>query len=175
MAVIEIDQSGKWETSKPTVIGVSIGNKITHTALITSQDKNLARRFMGGIRSERCRSKKSMILRMFTFTVFLAIEKIYRAGDTLVIDVEYEGQDTVIRDLIVYLFKKNQGLDIDPMSITFALVGKQSLAHKIALSTFNNDQKPDKIIDPSEYYRLIDKTEEIRKKAFLKRKERNQK
>jgi len=34
-------------------------------------------------------------------------------------------------------------------------------------------RNPDKLIEPSEYYRIIDKTDEIRKKAFLKRKERN--
>ena len=175
MAIIEIDQSGKWESSAPTVIGVDIDKKREFSSLITAPDKNTARKMLGGLEYERKQSKQRMVIRMFAFTVFLTIKDLVRDGDTIYIDNEYEGNENSIRDLLCHLFRTRLGLGIGQKSIIFTLVGKESLAHKVAHSTFCHLRNPDKKIEPSEYYRLLDKTVEIRRKAFLRRQQRNAK
>ena len=172
MAVLEIDQSGKWEEGRHTVIGVSIDNKRIFSTLISAPNKNTAIKIIAGLYKDKRQSKSSLIIRMFTYTLFLTINSIYREGDTIVIDEEYVGKECSIRDLLVYLFKKNANINVDPKTIKFTCVGKVALSHKVAHSTFTYLRDPDKTIEPSEYFKILDKTEEIRKKALLKRKQK---
>ncbi len=173
MAVLEIDQSGKWESNTHTVIGVSIGGQNEFSSLITVQNKSTARKMVLGLKGERKKSKRKMIIRMFAYTIFLTIRALVRQGDIIVIDTEYEKNDAIIRDVLIWLFRRRAGMELDPKSIQFRPVGKESLAHKIAHSTFAYRRNPDKNIEPSEYYALLERTDEIRAKALMKRKSKN--
>ncbi|MBS3069416.1 hypothetical protein J4441_03570 [Candidatus Micrarchaeota archaeon] len=173
MAAIEIDQSGKWEAHTHTVIGVGIGNS-SYSALITNKSKNAVQGILGKFYQEKNRSKKQLIIRMFTYSVFLSIRDLTRENDSILIDQEYQGNECAIRDLLLYLFRRFTPHCLSPNSIQFGLVGKHCPAHIAAHETFTYGRDPDKILKFEDYAELLDRTEEIRKKAFLKRKQRNE-
>ncbi len=171
MALIEVDQSGKWESSTHTVIGASIDGK-PYSALIDFQSKDTINKILGRFDQERTKSKKKEIIRMFTYSVFLTIKDLIRIGDDIVIDPEYEGKDDSIRDLLLHLFEKFKGLKLNRRSIQFRSLGKISVAHKVAHQAFTYKRTPDKRLIFEDYHKLLDKTVEIRGKAFLKRKKK---
>jgi len=169
MSTIEIDQSGKWESATHTVIGISIGNRI-YSSMIAADSKKTIQSVLGGFEQERNRSKKKLIIRMFTYSVFLAVRDLARDGDIIMIDVEYQGNEESIRDLLLHLFLKFKGLKLNHKSIQFGHVGKTSLAHEVAHQTFTYKKSPDRILRFEDYFELLDRTVEIRKRALLRRK-----
>lgn len=171
MATLEIDQSGKWETSGNTVIGVAGGGE-PFSVLISNGAKNRINGFLGNFKQERNRSKKMKIIRMFTYSVFLAVKLVVRKGDYLLIDNEYDGNQAVIRDVLVNLFSRFTEIPLDNDNIGFGNVGKHSLAHAVANQTYSGIRRPDAVLDFQDYFRLLDRTAQIREKAFQERIER---
>jgi len=169
MATIEIDQSGKWEAPTHTVIGVCIGKKI-YSALITQKTKSTVQSILGKFDQEKSRSKKKLIIRMFTYSIFLTIGDITREGDVIIIDNEYQGNESMIRDLLIHLFNKFKGMKFGAKTIMFEQIGRDSLAHAAAYQTFTYGRSPDRQLSFEDYHSILDKTIEIRKKALLRRK-----
>jgi len=174
MAIIEIDQSGKWEAPAHTVIGACMGSKL-YSVLITQKTKSTVQRILGAFDQNRNRSKKKLIVRMFTYSVFLTISDIVREGDIIVIDSEYPGNEDSIRDLLFHLFGKFRKVKLTAKSIQFRQIGRVSLAHVAAYQTFTYGRSPDKQLTFEDYHELLDKTVEIRTKAMMERKKRNAK
>ena len=172
MATIEIDQSGKWEAPAHTVIGACMGSKL-YSALITQKTKSTVQRILGAFDQNRNRSKRKLIIRMFTYSVFLTVSDIVREGDIIVIDTEYPGNDDSIRDLLLHLFEKFRKIKLAAKSIQFRQIGRESMAHVAAYQTFTYGRSPDKQLTFEDYHELVDKTVEIRAKALMKRKKRN--
>lgn len=174
MAIIEIDQSGKWEENRQTAIGAGIrGKTITTTSIISLDGKKAVMGTLGKFDQEKNRSKKKLIIRMFTYSVFLTIKDLVREDDVIFIDEEYYGNEMAIRDLLIYLFSRINGMKIAPKNIQFGLVGKESVCHKVAYQTFKGERDPDRRLGFEDFYKLVDRTPEIRKKAFDKRMKRN--
>ncbi len=171
MVVIEIDQSGKWEASGHTAIGASVGGR-PWGALVERHEKDRIFRILTGFSQERTKSKKARIARFFAYTVFLTVHSVVRPGDILLIDREYIAQEQTIRDLMTYLFKRFSSTAIDPKNIQFGHVGKTTLAHAVAHQTLDGERKPDIRLRLDDYYRLLDRTVEIREKALRRRKAR---
>ncbi|MFH1095095.1 MAG: hypothetical protein V1728_02675 [Candidatus Micrarchaeota archaeon] len=171
MALIQIDQSGKWESGQPTAIGASVGGK-PRGALIRPAEKDRINRILGGFEQEKNRSKKRKASRMFTYAVFLAIREVMREKDILEIDVEYQGQDDSIRGLLLHLFERHADLMLEWHQIQFGHVGRTTLAHAVAHQTFAGSRKPDLELKFDDFFRILDRTEEIRKRALKQRMKR---
>ncbi len=168
MALIQIDQSGKWESGQPTAIGASVAGK-PFGAIIRPTEKDRINRVLGGFEQEKNRSKKRKASRMFTYAVFLTIKDVIREGDVLQIDVEYPGQDDSIRDLLSHLFEKFADKPIERHNVQFGHVGRTTLAHAVAHQTFSGKRRADIELRFGDFFRLLDRTDEIRKRALRKR------
>jgi len=134
--VYQIDQSGKVEdTNKLTIVCVANG-KIKTLKVSTREKQKL-------IATMRVLDypKKIFIYKTFAALIFLLIkeEKIIN----LSIDKEYPGHEAFIKEIILRFFRNN---NLKSPTIDFCLVGKKSLAHKIAIETFRGKRKPNIII-----------------------------
>ena len=168
MALIQIDQSGQWESGQPTAIGASVDGKPLGV-LVRPSEKDRINRILGGFEQEKNRSKKRKASRMFTYAVFLAIEKSMRENDILEIDVEYPGQDDSIRGLLLHLFERYTAIELGWNQVQFGHVGHTTLAHTIAHQTFSGVRKPDAELRFDDFFRILDRTEEIRRRALKRR------
>jgi len=63
--------------------------------------------------------------------------------DVLIIDREYPGQEALIRDALIALFRKNY---LESPEISFQEIGKKNNAHKVAYETFLCKRKPDMLV-----------------------------
>ncbi len=128
----QIDQSGKVEdTNKLTTVCVANGK--VKTLKISPKEK---RKLITTMRILDA-PKKIFIYKTFAALVFLLIkdEKITRVS----IDKEYPGHEAFIKEIILRLYKK---IKYKLPIIEFSLIGKTSLAHKIAIETFRGMRKP---------------------------------
>lgn len=66
-----------------------------------------------------------------------AIEQISR----VIIDVEYAGQDDLIKVYLLNLLRRD-GKQIEANQIQFGLIGKKSPAHKLAIDTLRKREQP---------------------------------
>ncbi|MFA6329823.1 MAG: hypothetical protein WCX64_04025 [Candidatus Micrarchaeia archaeon] len=174
MATLTVDQSGKWESSSDTVIGVT-GATAPYSALVRHVEKRRIDSQLGQFRQERKRSKKVKVIRMFTYSVFLAVKLVIRKGDRLVIDPEYDGNEESIRELLIFLFNRFTNLGLAPEQVSFERVGKHSLAHTVANETFAGMRRPEKVLSFEDYFAILDRTAEIRDRAFRRRKAKQEK
>ena len=167
MTIWKIDQSGKWEESCPTVIGVC--NHHRYSVLIQNYTKSKVKRYLYTFEQEKNRSNSVKRVRMFTYSVFLALRGYFREEDEVIIDKEYEGHDDKIRDLLIYLFETFESITVKSSNISFECVGRESMCHIVAKQTFIGALKPEKELYLDHYFDLLDKTEKIHERAFEKR------
>ena len=133
--ICEIDQSGKVEDTRKLTV-VCFANGKVKTLLITAKEK---RRVLIAMRALD-KPKKTFVFRIFAGLIFLLVkdEKI----NSLMIDREYPGHETAIRNILFSLFLKNR---IKSPEISFGQIGKASNAHKEALAVFQGKREPDVI------------------------------
>ncbi|MFQ5406197.1 MAG: hypothetical protein ACE5DI_03520 [Candidatus Micrarchaeia archaeon] len=167
MARFEVDQSGKWEASGNTAIGVC-GTK-RFSLFVPFHVKQRVERTLKHYDQEKNRSKSTGHIRRFTYCLFMALRKIVRTGDRLIIDEEYQGQDRRIKTFLLYLFERFEKEKLNPRDIQFERIGKNSEAHAIARQTFLGLRKPDLEASDSDFFSLMDRTVEVRTKAYKKR------
>ena len=167
MTTWRIDQSGKWEESCPTVIGIC--NHHQYSVLIQNYTKSNVKKYLYTFEQEKNRSNTMKRVRMFAYSVFLALRGYFREDDDVIIDKEYEGHDDKIRDLLICLFKRFENLTVKASAIRFECVGRDSECHRIAKQTFIGAVKPEKELRLDNFFDLLDKTEKIHKRAFEKR------
>ena len=132
MITVYVDQSGKIERSD-TVTVVAFANGKTKSIIIGAVEKQ---KLIRGMR-ELDFPNKTFIIKIFAALVYLLVkdEKI----SLLKIDREYPGHEALLRQIIRQLYQKNNKI---PPGVEFVLVGKESLAHKVAIGTFKRDLKP---------------------------------
>lgn len=173
MVEVWIDQSAKWEESHDTVLGVEFSSEpgSSYAVRVAHREKTRLHSMLARVRQENHRVKKDTVLRMFSYAVFLAIRHAFRPGDVLVIDTEYDGHDDQLTDLLIDCFRRYKGLALTRSDIRFERVGKQALCHKLAITTWRGDRKPEYSFRAEDFLALMDRTQEIREKAFLKRKQ----
>jgi len=131
--------------------------------------KNLIVKSLAKFDQERNRSKKMQVIRLFSYSVFLSVTLSFRKGDRLLIDCEYDGHEDAITSLLIHLFRKFAGIKLTFNDISFGNVGKKSLAHAVAYQTFIGRRKPERILSFDDFFKLLDRTAEIRQRAFEKR------
>lgn len=146
---IEIDQSGKIEqTGTDTILAYSNGKQFA--ILIPSIVK---REIVWKYRQQR-KVNKIFFLKLFSTCIFLLIKDIINKLEEIVIDVEYEGNEGTIKNVLLNHIRKTKP-NFDKNIILFRRVGKASNAHKVAIGVFKNERREDKIIRENEIEELL--------------------
>lgn len=136
--IIQIDQSGKLEkTNVPTVIGFSNGKE--KALIISATDKLIVKEYF---RSKG--KRKAYIYKCFAALIFLLLKN-ETALDLIVIDLEYPGQEALVKNHLLNYFRAASRDDIDKNSIVFKRVGKASNVHKVVNFAFKGRTKAEKI------------------------------
>ena len=129
-----IDQSGKVEdTSKNTVLAFS--NRINGSILIKAVEK---RKLLQMFREQN--RPKIFTFQLFSILIYELLVKYKIKNHTVFIDIEYPGQNDLIKSYIIQLINKFKGVEITNHDIHFVLVGKQSKVHKIAITSFRKSK-----------------------------------
>lgn len=133
---VEIDQSGKIEdTRRLTIVAFADGK--ARTLKISGVEKRKLIKSMRALDYPQ----KVYIYKIFAGLIFFLLKD--QEIKDAVIDKEYPGHEPLIKDLIFNLFAKAKQ---KAPKINFALIGRDSLAHKIALEVFRGKKKADIII-----------------------------
>lgn len=132
---VEVDQSGKVEVlTVDTALAFSDG--ITASILIPAAVKREVYQRL------KARGVKPKLIgfRMFAAGLYLLLKEHLDRLETVIIDVEYEGWEGVIKGLLL-----RQMPDWRP-DIFFQHIGKKSPAHNVAWLTYRGKRKPDRIV-----------------------------
>lgn len=138
---IEIDQSNKIEyTSKDTVVAFSNGKQ--KALLIRASDKRKIEEIFREIKRP-----ETFVYKTFAVLIYLLIKADLKNIQEIIIDQEYQGRESIIKDFLLQIIRKNHKNVIDKDEIFFSCIGKKSEAHRKAIKTFQGKIKPDMIVD----------------------------
>lgn len=133
---IEIDQSGKIEsTNKSTVIGFSNGKN--KTIIIFSKEKQKLQKYFRQIKKPRV-----FIYAVFATLIIFLLKKERDLGQ-IIIDVEYPGQEALIKN---YLLSFSDKKSLNRRLIIFKTIGKSSRVHEIVNHAYKKKQADEKIL-----------------------------
>jgi predicted transcriptional regulator with HTH domain len=76
----------------------------------------------------------------FSVLIYLLIQSELRHLDTLCLDREYKGHESLIKKYLIEVIRRSGHKNI-PV-IYFSEIGKKSPAHKLAINTYRKQQKP---------------------------------
>ena len=126
MATILVDQSYKIEqTNHDTIIAATRGQDAAAVQIDRRLKRTLLQEFGQRVGGRR------IYLWLFAFGACIAIAKLWRKGDIIRIDLEYEGSSSLVEDLVAaYLLK--EGIIVNRTSIASARVGKHSFADSVS-------------------------------------------
>lgn len=145
---IEIDQSGKIEQLNFDTIIAFSNNEQYCIKLPKQLKRNLFLNYKQHIKQIR--------YKLFSISIFLCIKEYLKINENvhLVICCEYSGKESLIKNILLELLKKNK-FDISKKLITFGRIGKNSNAHNVAIDVFRENRKPNKIIQEREILELL--------------------
>ena len=132
---IEIDQSGRIEETNRDTILAAANEKYQFSVKISGRTK---RRLLEEFRQKG--KPKIYTIRTFAAGLFYLIINYPKTPEQIIIDVEYEGKNSLIKDIIGEKDKKL----ID--KISFRRIGRNSPAHILAINVFRGKKKPDKTV-----------------------------
>ncbi len=143
--LFQIDQSGHVEyTSQDTVLGAS--NSIQISLKVTSQTKRKLQ--------QKCRESgisRIFVYRTFAALIFLLIRDYLGVITEIVIDIEYPGKNSLIKDILLeFLQDKSKSLQI-----TFSRIGNHPPVHYLAYNVFTGKNIPTKLVRFSEIEALV--------------------
>jgi hypothetical protein len=91
---------------------------------------------------------------MFAFLISCLLRESREQCDTIVIDIEYEGKETMMKSFLMeYLWEFDKQFDKD--RIHFYRIGKGSRAHERALAVFRGELEPDIVVTVDEVLSYI--------------------
>ncbi|MBU2545254.1 hypothetical protein KKC65_02280 [Patescibacteria group bacterium] len=133
--IIEIDQSGKIEnTNRNTIIAFS--NSISKSIFIAGKDKREIQDIF-----REAEKPKVFVYRLFAILIFILIKKYIKQIDQIIIDLEYPGKSSLIKNYLSQEIRKIRP-NFSSEDIIFRRIGKKSEAHNIAYLTFKKRIKP---------------------------------
>ena len=148
---IEVDQSGKiGDTQVPTVLAFSDG--IERAILIPATVK---RKCVRALR-QRGETGRTLYWKLFAAGLFLLLCDHIEKTEQVTVDIEYPGHEGEIKRLLLQLCHRH-GLFVPTGRIHFALVGKKSPAHRVAIQTFRGQRQPDRVVTSDDLLGLLDK------------------
>ena len=132
---IYIDQSGKIEeTGKPTVLAFS--NSSNGSLIISAKHKRDVQR----IYRERGRAKIYTI-QVFSAMIYLLLEKHRISDKPVMIDLEYEGREGLIKTYILQLVRKRRKIKLSPFDLGFIGIGKKVWHTKLPPKVIENREE----------------------------------
>ena len=150
--IIEIDQSGKVEnTSKDTVIALSSNKGLKRSIKISAREKRKLQKFFRQLGKPRFYTHK-----VFSILIFLLIRRYASKLDRIVIDPEYPGYESLLRNLLSELLV-NSSKEFEPSRIVFKRLGKRAQAHKVANTVFRKEAKPSMTVSSKDILKIITK------------------
>jgi hypothetical protein len=145
---IEVDQSIKTEEAGPTV--VAFANGITHAILVPSKAKQAALRAL----QARGKTKNVAHMMLWAACLYLLLRDHVDVIDRVVIDMEYTGQEAMIRDfLLAHIWRMIP--DFPSERIVFMQVGKKSPAHRKANAVRERRDKDFRTVATQELVQLL--------------------
>ena len=143
---IEIDQSGKIEQL----------NKDTYIAF--SNDEQYCIKLPKKIKQEisfTYRSKiEQLIQKVFAICVYHCLMNYISNKRLITIDQEYPGWEPFIKRELISLIK-NKYTSFDKDIIVFDIITKESKAHKLALRSYREEEKPNKILNKEDILKWL--------------------
>ena len=134
---IEIDQSGKIEQlNKDSIIAFS--NRNQYSVLIPKLVKQEAYKLYKG-------KIKKLRYRLFCIGVYYCLRNYIKEKELITICCEYKGKENLIKSLLLDYLRKDYPR-IDSKIIRFAIIGKKSNAHAVAIDVFRGNRRPNKIL-----------------------------
>lgn len=143
---IEVDQSGKIESNKDTVIAFSDGERCS-----VKIERKLKRELFQDYRKT---NKFGFVLRLFAIALFYLLKDRLKNKDSIIIDDEYPKHERLVKDYLLKLIKSADS-KFDKNKIKISRIGKNSEAHILAYNTFIGNKKPDKIISKEEILKYL--------------------
>lgn len=123
---VEIDQSGKIEQLDTNTV-VAYANGKTNSVRINASEK---RKLVKKLRTSLI-PRKDLYPIIFTIVTFIVLIELKPFPDVIIVDEEYTGKDTIIKETLLKLILQNVNKNWKG-SIRFKQVGKQSPAHRVA-------------------------------------------
>jgi hypothetical protein len=132
---IQVDQSGKIEdTAKDTVLALSNGQQ--YALLIPKKVKRQIQELF----RQNGRGRQ-FVINLFSFALYELLKKT-AVKSSVIIDLEYPGQDGLISTLVRWWLKEDQRV----VDITFSRIGESPRVHYLALSVLKKKRKPEFIL-----------------------------
>ena len=145
----QIDQSGKIEqTSKNTVL--CLANNRRFALLMKAKTKRQLQEVF-----RRNGQIRNFVLFTFCACLSLLLKKSNFRLDNVTIDQEYFGRESVIKEILLEILRKEKRLT----RVDFAQIGRRVNAHKFAYLVFIRKLKPNTVINFVEILNQIKKTE----------------
>jgi hypothetical protein len=146
---IQVDQSGKIErTQRNTVL--ALANEMEYAVLFLAVEK---RESVTRLR-QKGESGKTLYLKLFAAALFLLLEDHVDQLDEVVIDQEYPGKESQIRELLLnHIWKVSPSFSRE--RIVFGQIGKKSPAHRKALAVYRGQAQADRKIRARDILRLL--------------------
>ena len=143
---IEVDQSGKIEQfNKDTYIAFS--NDEQHCIKLP---KNIKQQ----ISFEYRRKVHQLIQKAFAISIYYCLENYLSNKRLIRIDEEYPGWESFIKRELVNLIK-NKHANFDKDVIAFNKITKDSRAHKLALRSYREEERPNRILNKGNILRWL--------------------
>lgn len=147
--IIYIDQSGKVEyTSQDTVLAFSNGK--SKSVLIKAVEKRKVQKAF-----REAGKPKMFVYKTFAALLYMLIEKEDLSILGMQIDREYWGKETIIKDHFLRIIKKQHKVHLNVSRVSFSLVGRFRVCHKLAIAVLRGNKVPDRIITASEILDLV--------------------
>lgn len=145
---IEVDQSGKIEQFNE------------HTFIAFSDDVQFCVKLPKQVKQQLSLDYKSTVknlrYRLFAIMVFICIKPFLLKNERIVIDCEYEGKEPLIKALLLGMIR-NSFPSFDKRLLSFGRIGKLSRAHAVAIDTYREHRKPNKIVSYEEIVQFLKK------------------
>ena len=143
---IEVDQSGKIEQlNKDTYIAFS-----NHEQYCIKIPKDVKQALVYDYKTKI----RQIIQKLFAISVFYCLKDYLEKKELITIDIEYQGWgDFIKREMVSCI--KNSHPNFDNKIIRFGQITKESKAHKLALRTFREEEKPNRILTKNDIIKWL--------------------
>lgn len=137
---VEVDQSGKiGQTNVDTVLAFSNGESFS-----IKIPRQVKQRCIRELRKRGLAPHKTY-MQLFAVALFLLLREKIGYVESVLIDVEYPGRSTFIKQHLYNLFRRT-GVHVKSDQISFGFIGKKSPAHHLSLRVYRRQEAAQRTI-----------------------------
>ncbi|MFA5103424.1 MAG: hypothetical protein WC525_09765 [Candidatus Thermoplasmatota archaeon] len=144
-----IDQSGKVEDTRHDTV-VAFSNGKTGSVIIHASEKRKIQSYF-----RHAQKPHMFIYKTFAALIFLLLKEEKMKSLDIHIDREYWGKESVVKDHLLRIIRKQKKFDFESSNISFCLVGKKHACHIIAVSVLRKKIKAGKRIMEKDVLQLF--------------------